>query len=28
MLSTTGAFHNCDTNTGGANCLPTPTGGF
>ena len=28
MLSTTGGFHNCDTNTGGANCLPTPTGGF
>ena len=28
MLSTIGAFHNCDTNTGGANCLPTPTGGF
>ena len=28
MLSTIGAFHNCDTNTGGANCLPAPTGGF
>ena len=28
MLSTTGSFHNCDTNTGGADCLPTVTGSF
>jgi len=28
MLSATGSFHNCDTNTGGANCLPTITGSF
>lgn len=28
MLSATGSFHNCDTNTGGGNCLPTVTGSF
>jgi hypothetical protein len=28
LLSATGAFHACDTNTGGGNCLPTVTGGF
>lgn len=28
MLSANGAFHNCDTNTAGGNCLPTITGGF
>jgi hypothetical protein len=28
MLSSTGSFHNCDTNTGGGNCLPTLTGSF
>jgi hypothetical protein len=27
-LSATGSFHNCDTNTGGGNCLPTVTGSF
>ena len=28
LLSSTGAFHICDTNTGGGNCLPTATGAF
>lgn len=28
MLSATGSFHNCDTNTGGGNCLPAVTGAF
>jgi hypothetical protein len=28
MLSATGSFHNCDTNTGSGNCLPTTTGSF
>ena len=28
LLSATGSFHTCDTNTGGGNCLPTATGGF
>ncbi len=28
LLSATGAFHACDTNTGGGNCLPIMTGGF
>jgi hypothetical protein len=28
LQSTTGAFHVCDTNTGGGNCLPTATGAF
>jgi hypothetical protein len=28
MLSATGAYHNCDTNTGGGNCLPTLSGSF
>ena len=28
MLSAAGSFHNCDSNTGGGNCLPTITGGF
>jgi hypothetical protein len=28
MLSATGSFHNCDTNTGGGNCLPTVSGSF
>jgi hypothetical protein len=27
-LSATGAYHNCDTNTGGGNCQPTITGSF
>jgi hypothetical protein len=27
-LSATGGYHNCDTNTGGGNCLPTITGSF
>ena len=27
-LSATGAFHVCDSNVGGGNCLPVPTGGF
>jgi hypothetical protein len=26
LLSTTGAFHLCDTNTGGGLCLPASTG--
>jgi hypothetical protein len=28
MLSATGAFHVCDTNTGGGNCLPTTASTF
>jgi hypothetical protein len=28
VLSATGAYHNCDTNTGGGNCTPTITGAF
>jgi hypothetical protein len=28
LLSATGSFHICDTNTGGGNCLPTLTGSF
>jgi hypothetical protein len=28
VLSSTGSFHVCDTNTGGGNCLPTVTGSF
>jgi hypothetical protein len=28
LLSTTGSFHTCSTNTGGANCLPTLGGSF
>ena len=28
LLSSTGNFHVCDTNTGGGNCLPTATGAF
>lgn len=28
LQSTAGANHICDTNTGGGNCIPTPTGGF
>jgi hypothetical protein len=28
LLSATGSFHACDTNTGGGNCLPTATGSF
>ncbi len=28
MLSATGGFHNCDTNTGGGSCLPAVTGSF
>jgi hypothetical protein len=28
LLSATGSFHTCDTNTGGGNCLPALTGGF
>jgi hypothetical protein len=28
MLSATGAFHNCDTNAGGGNCLPLVGGAF
>lgn len=28
LLSATGAFHTCDTNTGGGNCLPVATGSF
>jgi hypothetical protein len=28
MLSATGNYHNCDTNTGSGNCLPTITGSF
>lgn len=28
LLSTTGAFHICDTNAGGGSCLPTATGAF
>jgi hypothetical protein len=28
MLSATGAYHNCDSNAGGGNCLPTLTGSF
>ncbi len=28
LLSATGSFHACDTNTGGGNCLPTATGTF
>ena len=28
LLSSTGAFHICDTNTGGGNCLPAATGSF
>jgi hypothetical protein len=28
LQSSAGANHICDTNTGGGNCLPTPTGGF
>ena len=27
-LSATGAYHNCDSNSGGGNCLPTITGSF
>ena len=26
VLSATGSYHNCDTNTGGGNCLPVATG--
>ena len=28
LLSSTGSFHVCDTNTGGGNCLPALTGSF
>jgi hypothetical protein len=28
LLSTTGSFQTCNTNTGGGNCLPTATGSF
>jgi hypothetical protein len=28
MLSATGSYHNCDTNTGSGNCLPTLSGSF
>jgi hypothetical protein len=28
LLSTTGSFHVCDTNSGGGNCLPTMSGSF
>jgi hypothetical protein len=28
LLSATGAFHACDTNTGGGSCLPVATGSF
>lgn len=28
LLSATGAFHACDTNAGGGNCLPVATGSF
>ncbi len=28
MLSATGAFHNCDTNSGSGNCLPAVSAGF
>lgn len=28
LMSTTGANHICDTNPGGGNCLPVPTGSF
>ena len=28
MLSATGSFHNCDSNTGGGACLPTVSGSF
>ena len=28
LLSATGSFHTCDTNTGGGSCLPTMTGSF
>jgi hypothetical protein len=28
LLSSTGAFHICDTNTGSGNCLPVATGAF
>ena len=28
LLSTTGLFHICDTNSGGGACIPTVTGGF
>lgn len=28
ILSTTGNYHNCDTNTGSGNCLPPVTGTF
>jgi hypothetical protein len=28
LLSSTGSFHTCSTNTGGANCTPTATGTF
>jgi hypothetical protein len=28
MLSATGSYHNCDTNTGSGNCLPTVSGSF
>jgi hypothetical protein len=28
LLSATGAFHACDTNTGSGNCLPVATGSF
>ena len=28
LLSQTGAFHTCSSNTGGGNCTPTATGGF
>ena len=28
LQSATGAFHTCDTNTGGGSCLPTVTGSF
>jgi hypothetical protein len=28
LLSATGSFHTCSSNTGGGNCLPVATGGF
>jgi hypothetical protein len=28
VLSTTGSYHNCDTNTGGGSCLRTTSGGL
>jgi hypothetical protein len=28
LLSATGSFHTCSSNTGGGNCLPVATGSF